>query len=470
MAFRFAQLAGIASLCPRDHGLPTGESSLDLQWRLAVFDALRKGDARYYDQCNLGELLQQAKVFTSAEKASASDAIIVAGQLRPPNDVAVREQFAEQWAKHKCDILLKASFPRLYQTDRIDGIAPLDAEVILYEFLDTLVRQRVTPNLVVALGTFDCTVRQLKSATPPNIVAPFIAESRKVFQAQAKQLNDDDPVRFLVLERGRGETMQKMLDQRAINEPVMISLLAQIIYTVMVLHQRNIRHADLHLNNVFVDRLSDRGTTINYLPDPGSSPLFLAVPTYGFVAKLYDWDRGGVYDNGSTSQRWPRPQRQVANSISLDYCPTTSACGSNAKADIFTPLSILFYTLATDGRLARTMPQVARFITDVIDERLLRFAVPASERVDSFVARGGFPFRLCRGPLLDACTPLGTDNRTDQRCSGAWQPADCLHKSPQQMLQHPIFRPFVRTRGINAFVGPHVYGNWPTEAVAKQIL
>lgn len=466
---RQARIVDAASLCPRENKLPTGESLLDLQWRLAVFDALKSGDARYYNQCNLGEVLSAPKVFTSAEKGSASEAVIMAGQLRLPNDPQVRERFAAQWTQHKCDVILKVSFPRIYPAVGAapNVVGPLDAEVMLYEFLDQLVRKRVTPNLVVALGTFDCTMAQLAAQTPPAILDPLVAETRKIYEQRKLTLQNSDTVRFLVLERGRGESLQKMLERKAIDEPSMISLLAQIIYTVAVLNERDIRHADLHLGNVFIDRLSDRSTTINYVPDPARSPLFLVVPTHGLVAKLYDWDRGGVYQ--PRSQKWPAPRNTIANSVSLEYCATTSSCGSNSKADIFTPLAVLFYSIAVDSDLTRRMPRVTQFLTDVIDQRLLEFAAPVGS--DNFVKRGGFPFRLCRGPLANVCAPLGTDTRTQQVCSGPWEPADCLHKTPLQMLEHPLFKPFLRSRAQgDAFVGPHVYGNWTSEAVAREVL
>jgi serine/threonine protein kinase len=469
---RQERIVAAATLCPRENKLPTGESSLDLQWRLAVFDALRRGDARYYDQCNLGEVLSDPKVFTSAEKASASEAVILAGQLQLPNDAQVRQRFEKQWAQHKCDVIMKASFPRIYPAFSAgvpNLVGPLDAEVMLYEFLDQLVRQRVTPNLVVALGTFDCTMQQLAAQTPRSIFDPLTKEARKIFAQRNLTLQGSDVVRFLVLERGRGDSLQNLLDKRAINEEAMISLLAQIIYTVATLNERNIRHADLHLGNVFIDRLSDRSTVINYLPAPGRSPVFFVVPTYGYVAKLYDWDRGGVYSGSGSPQRWPAPSRLISNSISVDFCPSTSSCGSNSKADIFTPLAVLFYKLATNAALANSMPRVAQFLTDVVDERLLEFAAPSG--TDNFQRRGGFPFRLCRGPLADACAQKGIDNRTQQQCSGPWEPADCLHKTPLQMLEHPIFSPYMRSRARNdAFVGPHVYGNWPNKAIAKDVL
>jgi len=470
MQQRQALLADAAALvCPREHRLPDASSSLDTEWRLAVFDALKSGNATYYNVCNLGEVLTASKVFTSAEKGAMSDSVIIAGALRPPQRNAVQmAEFGEQWNRYKCDVIIKASFPRLYRSVPSGLIDGLDAEVMLYDFLTQLVRERVTPNLVTALGDFECTFRQLaENQTPQAILRPLLSETTRVYAANGIEPQDDDSVRLLVLERGRGTSLASLLEQRQLSEAQLVSLLAQILYTLDALNERHVRHGDLHMGNVFVDRLSDKSTLINYVPNPGQSSRYLAVPTFGLVAKLYDWDWGGVYAAEEVRQRWPRPPRSIVNAVAVSNCRETSACGNNPKADVFTLLSAVYDALMQSGQ-AKQMPNVVQFLRDVIDPRLLAYASPLSP--SNFDRSGGFMYRLCGGALADVCSPPEVDIRTGRGCSDpqGWRPDDCYIRPTFAMLQHPLFASFLRDYTEQEFIGPYVFGDWPSQKVAEE--
>jgi hypothetical protein len=463
-------LQNAASLaCSRDHQLPDASSSLDENWRLAIFNALRSGDVAYADTCNLSQVIESVKVFSNTDKGSASDSVIIAGSLKPPKQgaAALQDQFEKQWQQYKCDVIMKASFPRIYPPVALGQTAPLDAEVKLYSFLTKLVQKRVTPNLVTALGYFDCTVDQISAAgTSEKILAPLLRESAEIYAKRGLKMQSDDPVRFLVLERGRGTSLMSMLNSKSISEAQMRSLLAQIIYTVEALNSRGVRHGDLHLGNVFVDKLSDQSTVINYIPNPANSSNYLAVETLGLVAKLYDWDWGGVYSVPAFG--WPRVSEIIVNSIASQNCIPTSACSKNTKADIFTLLSNLFDALHSTDQ-ARRMPFVIEFIKEVVNENLLIFGSPRSN--SNFNLYGGFSYRLCGGPIEEK--PQISENNiisvTEKQCSApfGWEPNDLLVSTTFKMLQNPFFNIYVKDLNKNPMIGRHIYADWPSEEVAE---
>lgn len=501
---RSTVLQTIASLCAltqRRIQLPSEQSSLEREWRLGLYEALRDASEQFYgNACQLEALFEPGtlQIFSGSQKASMSDSVIMAGVLRPPSNPAVARRYAQVWQRYKCDVILKVSFPALYERPRTFQLDPLTVEVRLYKFLSVLVAEQVSPNLMLGLGVFDCSFGDIENATRAAVFEQFYGEAQAVYQSNGKLPKPQDQVRFLLLERGRGSSLGSLLDkpEPRIDEDQLLSLVFQVLFTLDALDARNIRHGDLHEGNVWVDRLADRDTTVAYMPffrgtrnssDDAQNDIdydtFYLLPTHGLLAKLYDWDWGGVYTRRGRKDEpervaWPRARSPLLNSLTLEKstCSQYSACYTNSKADIFTLLSSL---MAAPG--TRRMLRFQRFVNDVIHRHLRQFATPGFSSDESgsptsgFDLSGGFQFRLCRGPVAERCdvpadAPIDS-LLTNKPCQGPWVPPDCLVHTPAQMMQHPVFASFKRSLAVtgNDFGTHYVYGNWPTAQAACDV-
>lgn len=464
-ALRSTGLVAAAQLCPREHQLPSGDSRLDREWRLGLYRALQHGDERFYaNRCDLTQLFapNSLKVFSNAEKDSASDSVIMAGVLAAPNDAQMAARYAAAWMRMKCDVIAKVTFPRTYDVAPRAQVGAMEAEVQLYDFLSKLVERKVTPNLVLGLGVFDCTFEQLKQSGDQKSADALIAEARAIYAANEIEILRTDPVRMLLLERGRGFSLQRGIESGQIDQRQLLSLCFQILYTLDVLSRRNIRHGDLHSGNVFVDVLSDPNTEIAYFPFGAATEeeqaTYYQVPTFGFVAKLYDWDWGGVYAPRARAQSppeaWPRPEKLIVNAYACEPSNRRKfgACEANRKADCFTLFSNLYNMPET-----AKMPVFRRFVQQLIDRRLLD-AAPDFEKYD------GFAYRSCAGPIVSRCPPDAKSSiLVGQKCRGPWEPPDCLMKAPFEMLQSSVFESFRNSATQRKPTTPYVYGNWRTE-------
>lgn len=486
--------------CPREHTLQPTHTTLERQWRLSLYSALQQQGATmlWRNVCDLSDIFQSGtlRVLDSSEKLSTSKSIIIMGALKPPTNVPLqadrRDCLDAVWQRIKCDIVIKVSFPRTDEYAPRNQVRSLDAEALLYRFAGELVDVNVTPNLVLGLASWKCTYGSLDAASADDSTA--LAALRNAMQAvyddynadedNAKnqlQLTADDPLRFLVLERGRGASLYDMLSAGGkIDEPRLMSIVFQLLYTLDCLNRRLVRHGDLHAGNVFVDQLSDSSTTLAYLPyllkaADDSDDVWFAVPTRGLVPKIYDWDFGGVYppapNQRSPRPAWPMPPEMIENATARSLCNEYSSCGYNPKADAFTLLTSLY-----DDKSTRTFAHFRAFVERSIDSRLLQFALvtPSKERGDAnpeseFDKAGGLHYRLCKGPLRHDKKVCDLPKRADLRvpggkCTGPWLPDDCLMLTPAQMMLDQAFVSFRRSlRTEDPFLAtPYVFGNWPS--------
>lgn len=80
-------------------------------------------------------------------------------------------------------------------------------------------------------------------------------------------------------------------------------------------------------------------------------------------------------------------------------------------------------------------------VRDLIEQWISPTLLQAGESNGLFEERGGFPSRLCKGPIADSCPA----QVTKELCSGAWIPPDCLMKTPGQILSDPTFNAWSST-------------------------
>jgi hypothetical protein len=338
---------------------------------------------------------------------------------------------------------------------------------------------------VLGLAHWRCgSVASVVSMLNPSIkeqlddTARSIAIENDVAYNAAKQ-----PVNFLLLERGRGASLADSYAK--LSEKQLFSVVFQIIYTLNCMNRRLIRHADLHCGNVFIDVLNGAPTFGNYVLSDGTT--YFHVPFLNCVAKIYDWDFGGVYASREYSKiadsvppvsaAWPAPRKTIINSRAASQdCFTMSLCGINDKADVFTVLSNLYDLIVSRGQ-SENFPNLLAFIRRHIDARLLSLAKPRSNGFDS---AGGFQYRLCKG-VFDAPCPMNglsdappIANRGGfKRCNGAWEPDDCFVSTPARMLSDSVWQMWRRStanRPNPSEKTDYVYGDWTNEKLRQFIL
>lgn len=472
-----------AASCSMGHELPDRGSSLDREWRLGLYKVL--GQRRV---CDLKQLFYDDTIKVT-NPGTASGSLIIAGLLKPFLYTKGNQKI---WNSIKCDVVIKLTllddddyeiqkFWERVEEEKQKGaqnnpkweektLPSLGLEAFLYNFMTQLVEYSVTPNVVIGLASYFCTVENILM---PILKEPLGMQIRKNLEEMGVE-DRADKARILMLERGRGETLADALKNGVITDRMLMSIVFQCIYTLDVLSRRGIRQGDLHTNNVFLDFLSDKTTEIVYLPFGAAKSKIFKVPTYGVVAKLYDFDMGGVYafegEEGEKQQKgpktkkkkaaepqgWPRPAENITN---MRVCKPrlkeeVGACGYSAKADLYTLLSALYASKKTEA-----MFSFRSFVQKVIDGRLLGVAT-------RFKERGGFGYRLCKGPIdFDSCDKADIFGTKDCVTGEAWSPPGCLMLSPTQMLDDQFFT-FWEVDKIPPDA-KHVYGNWPDEQTYK---
>jgi hypothetical protein len=484
--------------CPLEHALlPITMTTLERRWRFSLYNALqqRKATTLWRNVCDLSEIFvpDSVRVLTSKEKQSSSSSVILTGVFAPPvvdladssddsdstgNVDEEAQELQRIWKRIKCDIVVKLSMPAL--DDPLKNkthFSPLDAEIMMYRFAGELVDKDVTPNLVLGLAKWECSYRGLQASQDPQTLKTLRKSISEIYlQELSSEPSADDLLRFLVLERGRGASLEAMMKNGTIDEDKLMTTIFQLLYTIDCLNRRYMRHGDLHSGNVFVDQLTDASTSLAYIPYfSNDSLLWFSVPTNGFVPKIYDWDFGGVYNpkpgQKTPTEAWPMPPRQIINEHAINFCNSVSSCGYNQKADTFTLLSSLYQMPET-----QQFHRFQEFVRRSIDPRLLEFQF---NEVDGYIDR------LCSGVIRDDfnsdCSDLskyGNIRIRGGKCNGPWEPSDCLMRTPAQMMLDDAFLPYRRTTDPDDNDGtfaipwqttPYVYGNWPTEEQYQRV-
>ena len=275
--------------------------------------------------------------------------------------------------------------------------------------------------------------------------------------------HNDDKVNILLLERGRGYSLVDGLEAGKVSEQQLMSLLFQSLYTLRALARRRVRHGDLHAGNVFVDLISTQDASIAYFCQGNRSPEYYEIPTLGMVAKIYDWDWGGVYFSEPPPRvaAWPMPTNEILNGMSCNTTnrPMYGACGASNKSDAFTLLTFLYHMDAT-----RHMDTFRDFVTRSIDARLVDLA-------PHFQEYGGFAYRACQGVVRDVCPadPQSSILAARPRCKAPYDFPDCYMRSLDAILGDSAFAAFRHSIRERLPATEYVYGDWSSEREKKAL-
>lgn len=433
----------------------TAIPSLANTWRLGAFRIvnLLGGLENAFGGCELTRIFdpETASVNTAAGVSdSKSGAVLVFGTLRQPREVS-----SDAWERVLTDAVAKISFSeqRAVRPDE-----PYVAEMEIYRQVTKLVDARVTPNLITIIGSVTCAYNEL-IGTPDSRDSRAAAEMREqVEKAVAAAVGDRHHVAHVLLtERSYGEPLSSRW--ASLNDEQMLALLFQLIYTLHALQERGIRHGDLHPGNVLVEdtKFDKVPPNITYVVD--DQEVF-RVPA-AHVAKIFDWDHGGIYD-AHRSRRMGHfvldqslPSDDVKNYGADYHCERLSTCGRNAKADAFTLLSSLFDLVQM---FPNVFPKTIAFVQRVVHQKLLN-AFSSSSDIEK---RGGFRHRLCNRFSDPAKVPCPDDvgEVNESECNGAWEPPDCWMKTPRVMLDDEAFAQWHVKKRRDERVTGVVFSNW----------
>jgi serine/threonine protein kinase len=301
-------------------------------------------------------------------------------------------------------IIMKASFDVKATTYNEDN--SLAVEIVMYRLIaNEMIKRHWTPHLASFVGAFQCSASELKKTNPiaySNLLGTEFEESlaNEGFNCPVKKpqsvwcaaknknaevetdydVNGPDPkVNFVMTEALQGKKLAEwMKTARSLEE--WKSVLFQILYTLECFNRIGFRHNDLHLDNIFIEKTAvpEYYYVIDVdKPVAASDVKYLRVPTSGWSARIYDFDRSTLICK-KTAKMYPSLAAQYALAlqqhpiifslpVNADFCLNTllnvsdckwGACNEeNPKFDAFTVLGLIW---ASDPIRYKTIMQAYR--------------------------------------------------------------------------------------------------------------
>lgn len=139
-----------------------------------------------------------------------------------------------------------------------------------------------------------------------------------------------DSATVIISTKTSGYQLRNFLIDKAGSENDIISIVFQLMYTLLCFSRINLKHNDLHFGNIFIDKRK-LNKSFNYQL---RSDMYVSTPQSLYVAKIYDFDRGSIY------------HAAVDRNLELDlsYCPQFNECNNiNKRIDLFALISGLIY-------------------------------------------------------------------------------------------------------------------------------
>lgn len=262
---------------------------------------------------SLEDILSHAKIYSSTEKDSVSPSIIMAGTLFPSS--------ADKDGGDN-NVIIKASYKNRDLRDN-----SLDVEIAIYKNIMTnLVNNHHTPCVMSYLGSGICTnISEFK--LPKSISAKFDEETENIREYSGEDF-DFDHLNLLYLEKSGGIQLLNWIDASR-SEKDVLSVIFQVVYTLMCFSNIRLRHNDLHFGNIFIEELPAPITM--YFARGGNRYVELKTK---WIAKIYDFDRGSCLHPA------------VPRNLLLDFnmCDNYGTCNApNNKFDLFTFIYMLHY-------------------------------------------------------------------------------------------------------------------------------
>jgi hypothetical protein len=254
-------------------------------------------------------------------KDSSSDSICFTGFIKPrPGLPRGLKLFVKLTREYSLGNKFKEIEPRVYK----DAINPL-------------IQKRLTPHLMMYLGSKH--VQDWGKVFDQTSMYPLSIKLHEQFEHEFGKLSVQKSRRggdLLMTECGNGITLLKFLDKYThADHDELLKLLFQIIYTLHVMDNYEITHYDLHLGNIFLEKLH---TQLDQTPQ--TFVYFLNDNTYvvlqlgNYFARLFDWDM--AYQKDVIKKVEEKSRKQWA-------CSDAGICNTHKSQYDFHKLLMLIY-------------------------------------------------------------------------------------------------------------------------------
>jgi len=210
-----------------------------------------------------------------------------------------------------------------YRNVRI-SMNSLAVEVAIYKNIITkLVNDRNTPNLMSYLGSYNC--YNLLKFKVPELQAKFNNELNNIGRERKYSL---DRSTLLFLERSNGVTFEEWITKSTHTENELLSIIFQVMYTLLCFKYVGLQHNDLHFQNIFIE---DMGKERTLFYSRGSSEVVALKTRY--LVKIFDFDRGSCL----------HPAVPTNLELDFSYCKEYGTCDiSDPKFDSFQFIATLY--------------------------------------------------------------------------------------------------------------------------------
>jgi hypothetical protein len=301
--------------------------------------------------CDITKYTLNIKVLTTNEKDSASDSIIIFGDMKLNNS----------------PLAFKIVFPSL-----LPFLNSLDVEQQIYANVTRyMLNNRHSPHLTACIGV-------VKPCNITEFERNLTQRQKENFRTNKSRINsrryDLTKPSILILSRSGGLTLHDYLTNGIYIDagkpnPNQVSLgskfnmLFQILYTLRCFERVGLSHNDLHAKNIFVDKLHQPQERTYYIDDSN-----LDISLHGWVktfikydTKIFDFDRGSIR------------HKNVDRNFTLDmqYCSSFDQCNQYSFKRDLAAILLSFYILC---KSVDDMP-IRTFIRSIVTSRFLQIGL-----------------------------------------------------------------------------------------------
>lgn len=300
--------------------------------------------------CDLDEYMENIKVL--ANKGSSSNSIILFGDL-VMND-------------RKTPVAFKIVFDSV---SMIENSLVVEQQIYI-NVTESMLNNFHTPHLTTCIG-------MVKPCTTVDIIRKLSQEEQKNFNIALSKIDNKtynvSTLSILILGKSSGKTLYDyispdiLIDKKYVKNPLYtdltsndkLNILFQLLYTLRCFEKVGLIHNDLHMKNIFVDKLVVPEERIFYISDNVWVKIMIIYDT-----KIFDFDRGAIY------------HPSVERNFSLDYnfCQSYGQCNKfNSRGDLSSLLAG-FIRLDLDDNIFRTFLKTcmdAKFFYTIYDRKFI---------------------------------------------------------------------------------------------------
>lgn len=317
--------------------------------------------------CDLTALFKNIKIL---DRSTMSSTIQVLASLKNKAKTyqAIKEYSSEVGEDN---VFIKIGFDE-------KGDNSADIERMMYKYLKKLLFECRTPNIMRYIAGFKCNTfldylkrRAASRSIPKRAIAYYngmIERIDELAELEEEFELDGNRATITIIELGKGEQFGDILETGNITEEQFRSVMFQVFYTLREFHLNNVRHNDIHLNNIWVNIHLVPQRLVYFISDD----MYATIET-NYVVKLYDFDRA-AFTTGP-----------ISNEILRDnFCPNAGMCeNKNERFDLLIVLSRLWEDWGA------TYPFISDFVLEVVRNSIYfdsdNFIVPGrfcSKRAD----------------------------------------------------------------------------------------